>query len=108
MALFTQMIMASMVSRRSAEAAAAALYACETRLLGMFEHDDSLARCALRGGGFPKTTIVWPDALKGGDGRGEALSSGQAGWAGLTHEGRYSTAESPSGFFGCAPRVSAG
>ena len=102
------MIMASMVSRRSAEAAAAALYACETRLLGMFEHDDSLARCALRGGGFPKTTIVWPDALKGGDGRGEALSSGQAGWAGLTHEGRYSTAESPSGFFGCAPRVSAG
>ena len=60
MALFTQMIMASMVSRRSAEAAAAALYACETRLLGMFEHDDSLARCALRGG-FPKTTIVWPD-----------------------------------------------
>ena len=57
------MIMASMVSRRSAEAAAAALYACETRLLGMFEHDDSLARCALRGG-FPKTTIVWPDATQ--------------------------------------------
>ena len=58
------MIMASIVSRRSAEAAAAALYACETRLLGMFEHDDSLARCALRGGGFPKTTIVWPDATQ--------------------------------------------
>ena len=69
MALFTQMIMASMVSRRSAEAAAAALYACETRLLGMFEHDDSLARCALRGG-FPKTTIVCRTRLKV-DGRGE-------------------------------------
>ena len=90
MALFTQMIMASMVSRRSAEAAAAALYACETRLLGMFEHDDSLARCALRGG-FPKTTIVWPDATQ----RWRRTRGGtfqrtlRVGLLCLTHEGRY-------------------
>ena len=91
MALFTQMIMASIVSRRSAEAAAAALYACETRLLGMFEHDDSLARCALRGGGFPKTTIVWPDATQ----RWRRTRGGtfqrtlRVGLLCLTHEGRY-------------------
>ena len=73
MARFTQMIMASMVSRRSAEAAAAALYACETRLLGMFEHDDSLARCALRGG-FPKTTMCGRTTQRVATQRGGACS----------------------------------
>ena len=98
MALFTQMIMASMVSRRSAEAAAAALYACETRLLGMFEHDDSLARCALRGGGFPKTTIVWPDATQRvatDEGRHFQRTQAARATVYLTDEGRYQRRGNP-------------